>query len=625
MKEMKKTNQSRQNRENNTDTTRARTKTKKGIIGAAVFIALCAAAVGVYAVSCAVIQPSVLDIPEKGTVIYDANGDVYTVLQRFGRRGTECPDRNTAVRFAGNKLRSDLSNDMLVPLGLGEKSVSRLLAENILPLGTGESEITAAARYLEQKFPDDAELAVYYASSAQFGEGIYGLDRAAKYYFLKRAQELNLVELGILRRIASDRALRYSSPDIIVSAVSSGNAYFSDMRGFTITDGSAYTAALCGQVKEKLLSCGYTAAQASELLYTGGMRIYSCIQPNIQSAAEMAIRSLPQSQAQMAMAICDENGNVCAVIGGIDRGGLVDRSRVPHAIGSSIKPLSVYAPAIDAGIITYSSLLPDVPFEEATLWPKNFDGINEGQVTTAKAVRRSKNTCAVHVADKLGINRCAAFLKSLGFGELSPQDMNYTALALGYLDEGISVTGLCAAYRIFPSGGVYREPSYFTKIEDEQGGIVCTGDTEEIRIISPQTAYIMERMLISNVEMEEGLGKGARISGTEVFGKTGTTDNVYGTVNNHVFAGGIPGYTGVIWIGLDDSQSAAEINGMPSVTKVWRSVFEQFAQEGSFPSAENVSEALFCTESGLLAADGCKETETGWFADGTLPEKCSSH
>ena len=172
---------------------------------------------------------------------------------------------------------------------------------------------------------------------------------------------------------------------------------------------------------------------------------------------------------------------------------------------------------------------------------------------------------------------------------------------------------------------MFYEPTCFMRIEDSEGEIKIIIKKGE-QAISPQTAYIMNRMMISNVELPDGLGIAAHIDKVEVFGKTGTTDNIYGVVNNKTFAGGTPDYVGAIWVGPDDKNTSKDLSYIPLVTNIWNMVFSQLDNStAEFSQPNEVTSALFCCESGMIAGSRCSETEMGWYKSGELPSCCDIH
>ncbi len=578
----------------------------------------------IYIIICASQPPKEIMLSENKTVVYANDGSEYCTLSRYGRNADEKMPINIMRQFAG-KEKSNVGSWLSGLFGIKQNfSASELLAMQL----SGQSEylsILKQAKYLEQLFSSENELTAYYCLSADFGNGVYGLDRAAVYYFGKDVALLSDKETSALRKISLNSNLKGQTPDDPILSDTFSGLSFNDNYQYCILDSNAYISTLCEEVKETLIENGYSYEQACEMLYDGSLKIYSCLDLKVQSALDSVItNATDDNEFQMAMQIMDYNGHIAAISGGIGNG-VINRAAIPRAVGSSIKPLSVYSPAIEANIINYSSLVCDMPFDIANGWPKNFDGLYEGTVTAAKALRRSKNTAAVWLVNSMGLELCAYQLSMLGCTELIENDKTLPALSLGYFDSGISIAELCAAYQVFGNGGMFHEPTCFMRIENAEGEIRIIRKESE-QVISSQTAYIMNRMMISNVELSDGLGIAAHIDKVEVFGKTGTTDNTYGVINNKTFAGGTPDYVGAIWIGPDDKNTSRDLSYIPLVTKIWNMVFFKLDNStADFTQPDEVTSALFCCESGMLAGKSCSETETGWYKLGELPVCCDIH
>lgn len=129
----------------------------------------------------------------------------------------------------------------------------------------------------------------------------------------------------------------------------------------------------------------------------------------------------------------------------------------------------------------------------------------------------------------------------------------------------------------------------------------------------------MNRLLKSNVDMQEGLGMQAPLEGTEVFGKTGTTD-VNGVIDNNWFVGGTPYRVAATCAGLDDP---VQNNGMPACTRLWKLIMGKLdVTTTEFTPCGDCISAEFCTKTGLLSSDGCRSTEEGWYTSDNIPEEC---
>ncbi len=550
-----------------------------------------------------------------GTVIY-AEGEAVHSLSRFSGSGYAeelCPMLRTSPLTWLEGLW-----DFGAAKG---HSASEKLALMMYP-EAGRLEMIARARSIERQLETDEKIAEYYCAALDFG-GIIGAQEAAAYYFGKPLFDLQETELSALKSIAENPGYYGLTPNELSEKREFSDVKFSADFSASSVQGSFYRG-LLSELRSVLGGLGVSSREADRLIYSEGLRVYSTMDISVQQRMDEVITNQDDPGFfQMAAVATDLRGRVLGCSGGIGNSAL-DRTAISRSVGSAIKPLSVYAPAIEAQGAYWSQLLPDAPIDPVSGWPKNFDGKNDGNVTLAFALRRSKNTCAVYLLEELGTERSASFLSAIGI-KLGGSDRTDMGLGLGYLEDGITPLELCAAYQIFGSGGIYTAPTYIDKIELSDGTLLYEAPRDGKRVISEETAYIVNRLMRSNVVMPDGLGNAAAIDGVEVCGKTGTVDNSAGVVTDNWFAGVTPDYAAVVWVGSDD-ENITHANGItPAPAVVWRSIFSEIPTSGGFSCPDGVVAAEFCRVSGGLASGGCTDLETGYFSKGALPEECDIH
>jgi len=330
----------------------------------------------------------------------------------------------------------------------------------------------------------------------------------------------------------------------------------------------------------------------------------------------------------------NNNGGVVALAGGNNGNTAYNRAyKTLHRTGSSIKPLSVYTLSLINNVINFSSLVPDKPIQinngESTIeWPKNYNGINEGYVTATYALRQSKNTVAVQLAEEIGAYNCFDFLRNeLGLKTLTENDANDSAMAMGYLENGVRLTDLAAAYTMFSNNGMYTPAYFYTDVVGKDGNIIVENDIKSKSVISSEDAWIMNRMLRNNVAMPDGIAKEAESDKEiEVIGKTGTVDNKDGEDCEKLFAGSTPEYTAAVWIGFDDSTKSIEDFEYNSPASIYKKIIDSLpCSEKNFKPDFNVESRGFCTATGALASERCPDKETGYYRKDNIPEICSYH
>lgn len=381
-----------------------------------------------------------------------------------------------------------------------------------------------------------------------------------------------------------------------------------------------------------------TKEEADAQVKSGGYKIYTTIDIDMQNELEdlyanpatfgwKSFSNMPQS----AFVVYDMNGNLKAMVGSTGTKAAGDRSQLNRAVskrspGSSIKPLTAYAPAIEANLVTYSSIVSDTPFmqnnpETGNPWPQNYDKTYHGNVNLYYAVEQSFNTIPVKLIDQLGIENSYNFATQKVGLNLDEKDKNYAPLATGSLTNGITINELTNAYQIFGNNGVYHSPICYTSVTDVAGRVILEPKQEEHRAISADTAGVMNRLL-RNV-ITEGTGTPASLDkqGIEVVGKTGTTtDN-----KDFTFVGLTHDYVAGIWIGNDDATAMSISN---NAAKSWHNVMVQLLSDtpqAKFELDSSVVEAKFCKDTGLLANSNCPNTATGYYRSSNVPKTCNKH
>ncbi len=401
---------------------------------------------------------------------------------------------------------------------------------------------------------------------------------------------------------------------------------------------------------------GTTKKLADYRLLHGGYKIYTTIDPDIQHIVEdvyennyLDVTSGTGQELKSAITIVDvTNGNVVAMVGDMraKKGdNLFNYATDPsQQCGSSIKPLSCYAPALDANAVTPATTFDNYPVRllNGSPWPKNSPNKYTGWTTLAYGVAQSVNTVAVQTVERLGIPNSYQFMtENLGFTTLvSPEenasrnDMNTSALGLGGLTQGVTTEEMAAAYASFANNGVYNSPRLYVRVTDNAGNVILDNETETHVAMKETTAYFMNKLLQGVVS--SGTGTMARLNNMTVAGKTGTTSTNY----DRYFVGYTPYYSAAVWTGYRNNERivykpAAGDSSNPALT-MWKRVMSR-VHEGlenkSFPKpSSGVSSIQICADSGLRPGEGCSLDARGSrvisveVATGTGPtEECTMH
>lgn len=460
-----------------------------------------------------------------------------------------------------------------------------------------------------------------------FGNGVYGIANAAKAYESCLLENLDENQVADLVNIAKSILKENKYPD--EDDVDTQTAYCA---------GDAFCDGLIKQLTADLKKKGKAADEAAQMLYFGGMRAYATVDSDLSQTVALKYEdrfnfTTLQSGGfiQSAMTITDYNGAVRAVAGGTARNLLYNRAlSVKRQIGSTIKPFSVYAPAVEAGKIHFSSLIPDEPIAinkdgQIVLWPDNYDGVEGGMVTVTQALQVSKNTVAVQVCRAMGEQTVYEFLRDkLLFTNLNgEEDNNLSALALGYLSNGITLDKLSSCYMMFGNGGTYEQPYLYEKLCSAEGEMIVKSTHKGVRAVSTQTADIMNHLLINNVTQPQALAKEAEIDGIEVAGKTGTV-GADGEVKCQYFVGMTPEYIGAVWIGFDEEEERLNLKNYLHVTQIWKNIFQDIScEKTAFDRDSTVEKRMYCEKSGNLASQSCENVQEGWYSVDNLPGICT--
>lgn len=356
-------------------------------------------------------------------------------------------------------------------------------------------------------------------------------------------------------------------------------------------------------------------------------------------------------QPQSAMVVLDnKNGQIKAMRGGRNTVGrmLYNRSTGPRQPGSSIKPLSIYGPALQSGYEalesgkeqvfkhqkagdfygqywTAASIINDAPLTyNGKVWPKNWYSGNRGRYTLRKSVEQSVNVNAVKIFQELGAERSSKTLRDLGVTTLvdsgETNDLNASALALGGMSKGISPLEMAAAYAVFPNEGKYVEPSCYTKVLNRNGEVLLEKVPKSKQVFDAGVAFIMNDILRSTVA--EGIASAAAMGTQPVAGKTGTTNDQY----DIWFVGNTPQYSAAIWIGNDVNLELSQ--GSVSAARLWANTMKNVCKGlpmGSFPKAPSNVTSMTVDAYGGGRIDENAElagvpTRTEYFISGTQPK-----
>ena len=578
----------------------------------------------------------------------------------------------------------------------GGSTITQQLIKNI----TDEDEFTLQRKIqeifwaldLETKM-DKREILGLYLNIINLSQGCYGVATASDKYFSKSVSELTLNECACIAAITNspsyydpirnpennkrrkdiilgqmyeqgyigyDEYIQNKGVDVVLNVnekYSSGeiNSWYADMVVEDI-------------INDLMEQKGYSRAMASLAVYTGGLKIYTAMDPEIQKILERYYSRTsnfysgdPEEAPQSSMIIIDPyNGDILGVAGAV---GEKKANRIQNFAtqtlrppGSVIKPLSVYAPALDSGLINWASVYDDVPVNfgsynldpskgaivEPIAWPKNANGVYRGLTNINYAIKHSINTVTVKALEDVGIENSFDFLyNKVGLKSLIESgtdgngayitDKDIAALALGQLNYGVTVREMTAAYSVFGNNGIYSEARSYYKVTDSYGSILLENKYNGQAAISEETADIMCKML-ENV-VKEGTAKTVTLSSDiACAGKTGTTQNNY----DRWYIGYTPYYIGGVWFGYEYPKA---LSGANICLEVWDDVMREIHQKKEllsdkkqFEYSDALTEYEYCADSGKLMTEACRRdargsrAEYGYFTEQNKPTQfCDCH
>ena len=589
-----------------------------------------------------------------------------------------------------------------------EKSITRKVKEQYLAV----SLENALEKQLGSKEDAKKYILELYLNTIALHHGLHGVEAASQYYFGKHASELTLAESACIAGITKHPS-KYA-PDVneeesrkrmltvldkmldldMITQAEHDAAVAEDVYGHLICkeaseeEGNAkhnwFVEAAVEQIKKDLVEKkNMTEAQASNLIYSGGLQIHTTMDTDMQATAEAAMKNdnlFPAGDGSMdvtylisvldtenpdessnqshyeknttvtsqeevdafvesvkkelldethtlvldkltvskslqaAMVIMDQsNGEVKALVGGRgEKPGDSVFNRATQALrqqGSTMKPLAAYAPAIDTGLLMPGSIIIDEPVTYGSWSPKNWDGKYIGPTTVRQGIWHSMNVLAVKTFTMVGADTAYEYLLDFGFTTIDERDKAATT-ALGGLTQGVSVLEETAAYASIANGGTYYEPMFYTVVYDHDGNVLLDNeDQESHRVLKETTAFLLTDMMRDVIT--KGTGGQAGISGMNVAGKTGTTNDTI----DLTFYGYTPYYTAGIWMGYDTQKEIK--NAGNAHLRIWKSVmtdihYDQGLKNKEFEKPDGLTTRSYCSASGLTPTELCNSDYYGY-------------
>ena len=513
---------------------------------------------------------------------------------------------------------------------------------------------------LEQKYSKEWILENY-LNTINLGGGTRGVQVAAQYYFGKDVSNLTLAESALLAGITKNPS-RYNPlnnpekslerQELVLDAMLTqgyivqadydkalaenviGNLKNHD-ENRSIPVFSWYEDALLQQIVKDLTSTyRYSEEEAWDLIYSGGLTIYSAMDNELQKMCEEQATDSKwySDHEEISIVMMDvSSGAVRAIVGSShSKDASLAYNRATDAIrqpGSTIKVIGEYAAAVDKGLLTLGDVVDDEPYAYSNGTDiKNSYGSYKGMLTIRDAIASSSNVVALKTYQMAGERTVFEYLDKLGISTLTEEDKN-EAISIGGTYNGVTNLEITAAYNAIANDGKYIEPYFYTKVLNRDGEVILENRAAFTQVIDKTSAQLLTSAMRDVIK--NGTGQAAAVTGIDLAGKSGTTNEK----KDLWFIGYSSEYTCGIWGGYDDHSPQSNSS---YVKKIWKAVMTK-AHEGkettALVNAENLVSVAICKKCGKLAVDGmCDDTLQGnmsrkeYFVSGTEPKtSCDCH
>ena len=538
-------------------------------------------------------------------------------LQSIARAGISLIRHNGEITQGGSTITQQvIKNNVLSQ----EQSFSRKLVEVLL------------APRVEQMF-SKAQIMEFYVNTNYYGNGCYGIETASQYYFGKASKDLTLAEAAMLCGVSNspnkynpvasmklakekmNRVLKYMLEEDYISKEQYKDALTQDIKlsledesydndNYMISyavhcaalqlmknDGFEFKYVFETSTDEKDYNKSYSNlyTQKAALIRSGGYKIYTSfdqkLQKKLQKSIDNELKNYTEVQdngkyALQGASVCVDNrtGYIVAMVGG--RGDKDEFNRAflsTRQPGSCIKPLLVYAPAINEGIANPSSIYIDkavyaIDGDTDSYSPKNSGGGYRGNMPVREALARSVNTIAFQLYKQTTSEKAISYLEKMQFSSLDVADNSAYSLCLGGFTTGVKVVDMAKGYATLAMGGIYTDKNCLVKLDHETDGTLFDCETQynnEI-VYTEDTAFMMEDMMQGVVEEDYGTGKSIRSNDMIFGGKTGTTSSN----KDAWFCGFSKYYTTAVWVGYDSPRVMVGMYGGTVPAKIFSSYME---------------------------------------------------
>ena len=517
---------------------------------------------------------------------------------------------------------------------MGGSTITQQLARNIfLNFETTYSrkiQEMFIAVALEQKYSKE-QILEFYLNNVYFSNGYYGIESAAEAYFNKYANDLSISQIAFLCAIPNSPS-RFDPYDHPEATMERRDKILKNMYEEGYISKAQYDRSIAEEIKvlpkketesndyaeTYIIKCATESlmkangfefkttfrttseeekydeeyeemySNCKQSLYTGGYRIYTSIDMDLQKQLQESVSSKLSMFTEKtddgiykvqgaAVTIDNETGRVAAIVGGREEDqegyGLNRAYQSFRQPGSAIKPLLVYAPALEKGYTPYSTVDDSRMTGEDAV--SNAGYSYSGSISLRRAVQKSSNVATYRLYQELGPENCLEYLENMNFKGLDPKDYKYDTTCLGGFTNGTTVVEMAAGYATLANDGKYRTPTCIVKITDSDKNVIVPDEQKSHDIYSTNAARMMTDVLESCVTASYATASGCKLDvDMPAACKTGTTSNYV----DGWLCGYTPYYTTAVWVGMDVYQSVDNLKGNTYPAYIWKNFMDKAHQ-----------------------------------------------
>lgn len=517
---------------------------------------------------------------------------------------------------------------------MGGSTITQQLARNIfLNFETTYSrkiQEMFIAVALEQKYSKE-QILEFYLNNVYFSNGYYGIESAAEAYFNKDANDLSISQIAFLCAIPNSPS-RFDPYDHPEATMERRDKILKNMYEEGYISKAQYDRSIAEEIKvlpkketesndyaeTYIIKCATESlmkangfefkttfrttseeekydeeyeemySNCKQSLYTGGYRIYTSIDMDLQKQLQESVSSKLSMFTEKtddgiykvqgaAVTIDNETGRVAAIVGGREEDqegyGLNRAYQSFRQPGSAIKPLLVYAPALEKGYTPYSTVDDSRMTGEDAV--SNAGYSYSGSISLRRAVQKSSNVATYRLYQELGPENCLEYLENMNFKGLDPKDYKYDTTCLGGFTNGTTVVEMAAGYATLANDGKYRTPTCIVKITDSDKNVIVPDEQKSHDIYSTNAARMMTDVLESCVTASYATASGCKLDvDMPAACKTGTTSNYV----DGWLCGYTPYYTTAVWVGMDVYQSVDNLKGNTYPAYIWKNFMDKAHQ-----------------------------------------------